>query len=699
MTDQLSPLAVQNAPLLRAIASGTYGSRAELAGAADIVVNNLNRKLESLLAEGLIVSCGDATYEVELTDLARRALAAVDVFDGAPATVNQLAEQTLIPLELLDFSPFNPRRDASQSDLPALAASIADKGVMQPIMVRPIRALGREVRFEIIMGERRVRASRLAVEQGLVKPTFAIPAQVRDMTDDEAFEAAGVENLHREDFHWLDEAEWYLGLAERGRSAAQIIRLIGEGGRKKRTIQQFIQVARELDEDAKRRARLPEGDLRRLSLEQARFMVGNRRERPALELSPKMALAMVELIFSRREGELKVGDGVIVTPLHKRPQGGALTILADRSLTRFTVAPGGVIEARTAYTVDLDKWLTQIGFITDPAKALHQVRAAAVGELAAARVSDGQYLTPELNPPERVEPSASLMGDDDEQVAEDDDGFLDDDDAYEAAMGDFRARIDDLDATPSTTYPDGGAAPIVAVAPLIQVAPAHALVISELAHALQRQTETVTPESAGAAPSVAIRNSYYKDPIAQAMIHDRLLMFLTQGPSTYAALTPRAYAWLDQIGVDTDEAGRFDISDDSLRFQQLQLGLPAGRHTYMTEWLRPAEPEAAHAVRDTEEPLSPAQGSPHGPGGFVGDAFSQQLRESADSASAQTPVAPTSVPAGVLQRLLAAAREAKRLVELGTTTRLKTESAEPGLAMLAGAMGDAERALAPKAAS
>ncbi len=124
------------------------------------------------------------------------------------ASPKPLADARLIPLAAISTSPTNPRAGVAKEDFAELAASIKEKGVLEPILVRPSARNG--TAFEIVAGERRFRASRLA---GLP----AIPAVVREMTDAEAAEIALVENLHRKDIGALDEAAGYKKLQEQHR--------------------------------------------------------------------------------------------------------------------------------------------------------------------------------------------------------------------------------------------------------------------------------------------------------------------------------------------------------------------------------------------------------------------------------------------------------------------------------------------------
>lgn len=114
----------------------------------------------------------------------------------APEAVTGAAQgMTEIPITAIDPNPYQPRTDFDKEALQALADSIRDHGVLQPILVSR-----RGERYQLVAGERRWRAARLA---GLK----TIPAQVTEMDDRAAAEAALVENLQREDLNALEEAE------------------------------------------------------------------------------------------------------------------------------------------------------------------------------------------------------------------------------------------------------------------------------------------------------------------------------------------------------------------------------------------------------------------------------------------------------------------------------------------------------------
>lgn len=97
-------------------------------------------------------------------------------------------------------NPFQPRKTFNEESLQELASSIKEYGVIQPLLVRKTDA-----GFELIAGERRLRASKLA---GLID----VPVIHKVLTDQEMAELAMIENLQREDLHYLEEAEGYQSL-------------------------------------------------------------------------------------------------------------------------------------------------------------------------------------------------------------------------------------------------------------------------------------------------------------------------------------------------------------------------------------------------------------------------------------------------------------------------------------------------------
>ena len=125
-----------------------------------------------------------------------------------------------IPIEFIANNPNNPRKTFSDKELSELVASIKEKGIFQPILVRT--KTGKENKYEIIAGERRWRAAQKA---GL----HEIPAIIREVSDQEALELAIVENVQRTDLNPIEEATGYAQLIEMNSlSHAQLSRVVGK---------------------------------------------------------------------------------------------------------------------------------------------------------------------------------------------------------------------------------------------------------------------------------------------------------------------------------------------------------------------------------------------------------------------------------------------------------------------------------------
>ncbi len=125
-----------------------------------------------------------------------------------------------IDIDMIVANPNQPRKEFSPEALKDLSESIRAKGVLQPILVRPVA--GRRDRFELVAGERRLRASKLA---GLGE----IPALVKEMTDLESMAIALIENLQREDLNPIEEAKGYQELITKfGLSQEQLSGQVGK---------------------------------------------------------------------------------------------------------------------------------------------------------------------------------------------------------------------------------------------------------------------------------------------------------------------------------------------------------------------------------------------------------------------------------------------------------------------------------------
>ena len=139
---------------------------------------------------------------------------------GEAAHVERPRAQRKVPIEFLKANPRNPRRTFSDAELGELADSIKQRGVIQPIVVRPVK--GAQDRYEIIAGERRWRASQIA---GL----HEVPIVPVEVSDADALEIMIIENVQREDLNAMEEAQGYHALADEfKRSQEEIAKIVGK---------------------------------------------------------------------------------------------------------------------------------------------------------------------------------------------------------------------------------------------------------------------------------------------------------------------------------------------------------------------------------------------------------------------------------------------------------------------------------------
>jgi ParB family transcriptional regulator, chromosome partitioning protein len=137
--------------------------------------------------------------------------------EGAQGGKTRGGELRELPVELIAPNPKQPRKRFDEQGLQALAASLGDRGMLQPVLVRP-KADGS---YELVAGERRWRAARVA---GLE----AIPALVRPREDSDALELALIENMAREDLSPIEEARACAALVEElGLTRKEVGRRVG----------------------------------------------------------------------------------------------------------------------------------------------------------------------------------------------------------------------------------------------------------------------------------------------------------------------------------------------------------------------------------------------------------------------------------------------------------------------------------------
>jgi ParB family chromosome partitioning protein len=144
-----------------------------------------------------------------------RGLAAILAVSDEPATED--GDLRHIPLDLITPNPRQPRRSFDQETLQALADSVRERGIVQPVLVRPVPG----GTYELVAGERRWRAAQIAGME-------AVPALVRPRDDSAALEIALIENMAREDLNPVEEARACAALVEElGLSREDVGRRVG----------------------------------------------------------------------------------------------------------------------------------------------------------------------------------------------------------------------------------------------------------------------------------------------------------------------------------------------------------------------------------------------------------------------------------------------------------------------------------------
>lgn len=247
-------------------------------------------------------------------------------------------------LERVTQAAYQPRQVFEPESLAELAQSIREKGVLQPLLVRP-----RGDAFEIVAGERRWRASQLA---GLTE----IPVIIRDLGDREALEIAIIENLQREDLGPLEEARAYQALLDHGLNQEGVAQAVGKG--------------RSTVTNALRLLSLPESALK--ALDSGTISAGHAR---AILAQPEKDRAWaLEQITARglnvREAEALKRETKTHQPIKVNPPRAYKQVELDLSRrtgtkVRITGEDKGKVEFNYASREELDRILHLLGYEAD----------------------------------------------------------------------------------------------------------------------------------------------------------------------------------------------------------------------------------------------------------------------------------------------------------------------------------------------
>lgn len=167
-----------------------------------------NEQAKKRLGRGLASLIGDIGFNTNSSDFSEY------------TAEKSIAVEQFVPIEFIFRNPNNPRRHFTDSELDDLAQSIQQHGIVQPIVVRPLRNNANH--FELIVGERRWRAAQKA-------KLSQLPVIIRDVDDKTALELAIIENVQRTDLNPIEEGIGYeMLLNEHGYSQEDLAQIIGK---------------------------------------------------------------------------------------------------------------------------------------------------------------------------------------------------------------------------------------------------------------------------------------------------------------------------------------------------------------------------------------------------------------------------------------------------------------------------------------
>ena len=250
------------------------------------------------LGRGLGALLGDVRREEPLVSGRNDQQPGAQDEKGADAPASADRGLAMIAVAAIVPHPQQPRRHFDEDALEELAASIAQRGVIQPVIVRPMGG----GRFQLVAGERRWRAAQKA-------QLHEIPALVRDLADRDVMALALIENIQREDLNPIEEARAYQRLAEdEGLSQADIARMVDKSRSHVANLQRLLALPEPVI------AHVEQG---RLSMGHARALIGHEDAEILAERVLAKNLSVRDLEREVRRGRsVNVGSGGV---RHARP--------------------------------------------------------------------------------------------------------------------------------------------------------------------------------------------------------------------------------------------------------------------------------------------------------------------------------------------------------------------------------------------
>lgn len=397
----LTPLAVQNADLLRVLATGQFPTKTELAAHLGRDLSNLNKTLARLEDEELIAG-------LETTSRAKACLLAFDVAAGKVAMPENMivlrhGQIRAAQRQGAKYDPLNPRIDwdsvEAHEDLASLRESILLRGVRQNLQVRPTAD---PETFEIIDGERRWRAVRQAISEGDLPADFPLVCLVKDVDDRELMLDATDANVQRRDLSEIEEGKQFCRLRDEfGVSTKEIAERISKS---QKYVQNRIRLT-ELPADLQARMALPKDDPNHLGYKKAlgEHLIEKRPPsapkepaQPKLEISPAFGLALMELAHLAQRFPAKLSEPGFVEVV-TITRGRYLSWLNDHKIITVRRESGRTFAKILAYSSGALAWLEGRGFNTDADAAIMACRAEAISDRQRLAHTMDRYETGEID--------------------------------------------------------------------------------------------------------------------------------------------------------------------------------------------------------------------------------------------------------------------------------------------------------------
>ena len=233
-----------------------------------------------------------------------------------------------LPIAFLRPNKLQPRKRFAPEDLNDLADSVREKGVLQPILVRPVK--GEANAYEIVAGERRWRAAQLA-------KLHDVPVVVREMGDAESLEIAIIENVQRADLNAIEEAAAYYELMERFKYTQETV--AKEVGKSRphiantlrlltlpESVRAMIRDGRLTAGHARTLIGLPDAEARANEIIAGSLNVRQAEQRSNIKKPSKGRKAPADPNITDLESRISNALGLKVQVIHKGPKGGEVRI-------------------------------------------------------------------------------------------------------------------------------------------------------------------------------------------------------------------------------------------------------------------------------------------------------------------------------------------------------------------------------------